>query len=364
MTSTEEKLKERIKELTCLYEVTSIVANANYNDIESSLESIAFCVKKAWRYPEDTSVEIKTGDYQVKTELFSSSSVFQQMPIKVFNKVEGAITVFYPSELYTLADFLPEEALLLQNIGIEIGNVLERKQIKENEQKIQRQIERNDRLSILGEITAGIAHELNTPLANILGYSELLKNRIQNEPALISDLDKIINSAIFSREVVKKLMFFACEMPQQKDEVNIVPVIEEAIELLKPVFAKKEIRHQFDHNNDRIYLKVDTIQLTQVIFNLVLNAIYFSPKQGFIKITLEDYPENIQLGISDEGPGIIADAEKIFDPFYTTKPVGEGSGLGLSVVHGIIKSHQGSITYRKNHPKGTIFVVDFPKSNS
>lgn len=363
MTSIEEKLKERIKELTCLYEVTSIVANANYSDIESSLISISFCVKKAWRYPKEASVEIKTAQFCINTEGFQPSSVFQKKPIKVFNREEGSITVFYPPDRHSVDDFLAEEEQLLQNIGIEIGNVLERKQIKENEQRIQRQIERNDRLTILGEITAGIAHELNTPLANILGYSELLRSRLGSQPEVISDLDKIINSTIFSREVVKKLMFFACEMPQEMKQVNIVPVVKEAIELLKPVFVKNHINYKFHANNEKIDLKVDTIQLTQVVFNLVLNAIYFSPKDGLIEIILDNQAEKVQLRISDEGSGINEEADKIFDPFYTTKPVGEGSGLGLSVVHGIIKSHKGIIKHQPNQPKGTVFIVDFPKLN-
>src|SRR5690606_15480483 len=108
--------------------------------------------------------------------------------------------------------------------------------------------------------------------------------------------------------------------------------------------------------------KADTVQLTQVIFNLVLNAIYFSPKNGLIKIALEERKKKIILTISDEGPGIPAEnLQKIFQPFFTTKTVGDGSGLGLSVVHGIIKGHRGTIDYQPNTPTGAVFIITFPK---
>src|SRR5690606_24240636 len=97
-------------------------------------------------------------------------------------------------------------------------------------------------------------------------------------------------------------------------------------------------------------------------FNLVLNAIYFSPKDGRISLTLEEGRKKITLKIADEGPGIPQEnLQKIFQPFYTTKTVGDGSGLGLSVVHGIIRSHRGSIDYQPNSPQGTIFIINFPK---
>src|SRR5690606_245546 len=127
--------------------------------------------------------------------------------IKVFNKPIGSIQVGYSKLKYNENSFLNEEIQLLNNIALEIGNLFERKQIIESEALAKRQIERADRLGILGEITAGIAHELNTPLANILGYTELLKDQFKDNPSVLNDLDKIIHSAIFSREVVKKLMF-------------------------------------------------------------------------------------------------------------------------------------------------------------
>jgi signal transduction histidine kinase len=361
--TTEEKLKERIKELTCLYEVTSIIVNCDYDQVEDALKAILHCLQKAWLFSDIARVRLNTEQYTIVTADFPEDPVYLESSVKVFNKQVGVLQVAYPKSKYSKDDFLQEEEKLLRNVSLEVGNLLERKQIKDNEILIKRKMERADRLGILGEITAGIAHELNTPLANILGFAELLKTRIKGDTQAFKDLDKIINSAIFSREVVKKLMFFACEMPQQMTLVNINPLIANAVNLMEPSIKNKKIVHELNISAKPIFLRVDTIQLTQVIFNIVLNAIYFSPVKGKIKIDVKETDKKVEIIIADEGPGIDPKiSDEIFEPFYSTKPVGEGSGLGLSVVHGIVKSHKGTIKYRSNKPKGTIFTIDFPKN--
>lgn len=361
MTGTEAKLKERIKELTCLYEVTSIIVNSDYDQLETSIEAIAYCLKRAWQFDNDTEVMLESGKFAVKTEGFQSDMVFIKSDIRVFNQTDGFIKVGYPKDTYRLSDFLEEEETLLENVALAVGNLLERKQVHDSEAAIKRQVERADRLHILGEITAGIAHELNTPLANILGFTELLKERI-TDPEAIRDLEKIVDNAIFSREVVKKLMFFACEMPQQMKSVTLVPVVENVLKLLGPALQSKNIYLTKSFSDESIALRADTVQLTQVLFNLIMNAIYFSPKAGTIDIKIDGHGNMAQIRISDQGAGIDPQNEdKVFEPFFTTRPLGEGSGLGLSVVHGIISSHKGTISHAPNTPKGTIFTVDFPK---
>lgn len=357
----EDKLRERIKELTCLYEVTSIIVNCDYDQIKTSLEAIAYAMEKAWLHVEDTYVTLATTAYTIHTPTPQPKLVSLKLPIKMFNQDAGYIEVGYPASRYSQTDFLEEEEKLLENICLDVGNLLERKQIRDNEIAIKRQMERADRLTILGEITAGIAHELNTPLANILGFAELLQGRIA-DPKAAKDLDKIVDSAIFCREVVKKLMFFTCEMPQHMEMVHLNAIVQNVLNLLAPTFKKENITYSQSFNKKNIKLRADTIQLTQVFFNLIINALYYSPKHGHIEIKIAAIKDRIQIKIADQGSGIEKTIEdKIFEPFFTTKPPGEGSGLGLSVVHGIINSHKGSICHTPNHPKGTIFIVDLPK---
>lgn len=361
MTSAEAKLKERVKELTCLYEVTSIIVNADYDQIDASLEAIVYCLKRAWQFEQVTEVFLKVGEYTVQTDDFKPNMVCLSSKIKVFNKLEGEVMVGYPSEKYSIDDFLIEEQTLLNNVALDVGNLIERKQIRDSEALTRRKMERTDRLHILGEITAGIAHELNTPLANILGFAELLTDKMTDKQS-VRDLEKIMDSAIFSREIVKKLMFFACEMPQEMKRVQLIPIVTSVIKLLAPSLRDKKIKLVTTYENEDLVLQADTVQLTQVLFNLIMNAIYYSPENGIISVKVLDTENHILLEIADQGEGIPKELEdKVFEPFFTTKPIGEGTGLGLSVVHGIITSHKGTIEHEQNTPKGTIFTVNFPK---
>lgn len=362
MSNTKAELKERIKELTCLYEVSSIIVNADVGFLEKTLSAIAFSLKKAFQFEVETEIFITTETLTINTSLIEKDVVFISSEISLFNHVKGKIEAHLKAPKYSTSDFLQEEQLLLDNVALKLGSLLERIEIQNNETSLKRQMERADRLSILGEITAGIAHELNTPLANILGFAELLKDDLDPNSKSSEDLDKIIKNAIFSREVVKKLMFFACEMPQEMKHVNLVPHIKNAINLLDATFRKEHVKYIVKIEEEALWLRVDPIQLTQIIFNLLINAIYFSPVNGLVTIEAQQTKKDIILMISDEGKGFQPeDLNKIFEPFFTTKPIGDGSGLGLSVVHGIVASHKGKISAENNKNKGAIFTVILPK---
>src|SRR5690606_36386828 len=151
-------------------------------------------------------------------------------------------------------------------------------------------------------------------------------------------------------------------MPQEMKPVNLVSIVKDAINLLVPTFNKSAVKYHLTVQEEALILRADTVQLTQIVFNLLINAIYFSPKNGVVNIHVFERNQTIDLKISDEGKGLDDEAlEKVFQPFFTTKPVGEGSGLGLSVVHGIVTSCKGSINVSNNHDKGATFEVILPK---
>ena len=359
MSITEDALKERIKELTCLHDISSILVNVDIEQMQETLIAIAFSLKKGFQFPKQTEIAINTSLSSVKTgTIHDTLNLISE--IQVFNKPNGCITASLNKDK---SSFLKEEKQLLDNVALKISNLLERIEIQQNEISLKRQMEHADRLSILGEITAGISHELNTPLTNILGFAELLKDEFTENNRFKEDLDKIIENAIFSREVVKKLMFFACEMPQKMQQVNLVPKIKNSLALLDASFKKASVKYIVDIEDKELFLRADPIQLTQIIFNLIINAIYFSPENALVTIKAFQTKSHIILKISDEGPGLSKEAlEKVFQPFFTTKPTGDGSGLGLSVVHGIISSHKGFIIAENNKTKGATFTVKLPKS--
>lgn len=355
--STEEKLQERIKELTCLYDISKIISR-NEPCSDAILMEICEISKIAWRFPSESIVELKLNNFYFTTSELPQEAMFQVSQIDLFEKESGFVKVLYPMDERFY--FLDEEQKLLDKIALEISAYVEKNINKEKEKQFQRSVARVDRLSILGEITAGIAHELNTPLGNILGFAELIKE--QNiDKQVAQDISKIINASIYSREIVKKLMFFSCEMPQNMEVVLIKPIVVEALSLLGPNFKKAKVSYNLIFDNPELKAQIDTIQLTQILFNILINSIYVAPENSVI--TLEVYSENnnFYIEIADEGTGIPEEIKsKIFEPFFTTKPIGEGSGLGLSVVHGIIKSHKGDIIAIDNQPKGIIFQVRLP----
>lgn len=357
---TEEKLKERVKELTCLYEISKTISRPNYKENEV-LNKIIKSTKKAWKFSSDAIVEIQLPNKNLSTSEIKENTVFQISTIYISNNNAGYIKVHYPNQ-YSANDFLEEEQKLLDTIAFEIGNYIEKFQNLEKKQILMRTIERRDRLSILGEMTAGIAHELNTPLGNILGYAELIKSS-NTDPEIDLDITTVINSVIYCREIVKKLMFFSCEMPQQLQVQEIKPIVTFALSFLRPNFQEKNIKTELIFKNDIISAKVDSVQLTQIFFNLIINAIYASVKNGIIKIIIDNDEKDLSISVTDQGIGISDTIKKkIFEPFFTTKPINDGSGLGLSVVHGIVKNHNGEITVLDNTPAGTIFTVKIPLS--
>lgn len=359
-TKESDLLKERIKELTCLYEISSL--SAVDKPFQEILQSIVLTIPHAWRFPEDAICEVTLKEFHLWSSEKTAPTIYQECPISIDGTTIGNLKIHYPASTHAIEDFLLEEKKLLKKLSLEIATILERKESKERENEYLQKFRREDRLRILEEITAGIAHELNTPLSNIFGFAQFIIESERNAQTL-SDAQKILNSAIHAREIVKKLMYFSCELPQRFEYTSINKLTEDALRLLEPTFQKSNIRLVFSKDAQETQVQLDTIQITQVLFNLLNNAVQASEKNTTISVAIETVEDQIILCISDEGKGIpTKDLEKIFEPFYSTKEVGEGSGLGLSVVHGIIRQHKGTINVISELGKGTIFTITLPIS--
>lgn len=357
-----DHLNERIKELSCLYGI-SRVASEPVSDLDHTLLRILQIVARAWKYQQESVAEINFHGKSIATGEIPEPSVYQSEIIIADGQHVGVVRVHYPAGKRSSKDFLPEEKQLLGKVASEIAVILERYNRKAREEALKRSAERSDRLGILGEITAGIAHELNTPLGNILGFAQLIQDSDASD-VVMRDAGKIINSAIYAREVVKKLMFFSCEMPQQMEVRELNPLVEEAIQLLKPTLHNAGIDAAFVPDASNPSIQADPIQITQVVFNLMINAIHASPAKSTITIKTESDQRDVRIIIADQGKGIPEDIrDRIFEPFFTSRAVGEGTGLGLSVVHGIVKSHKGTIFFSTAENKGTTFSVILPRKS-
>ena len=350
-------LNERVKELNCLYEISKICQEYN-TPFKATIKKIIEAIPQGWQYPKNLQVYFvfDTKVYGIKPS--TKPNTLASSNIIISGKFRGEIVVYYTEDQKHF--FLEEEQPLLDKIGLEIATFIERLEQKEKEALIAEKMRYNDRLFVLGELTASIAHELNTPLGNVLGYAELLK-KSEIDPVKKGDIQKIITSSINAREIVKKLMYFSCEMPQQFGLININEQIEENIGLLQKQLTDNQVHLTLNLADNIPLVRLDKLQFSQLIFNLVLNAINAMSTNGEIRISTQLNNKNVLLIIEDNGSGMSKEnKERIFQPFFTTKPKGEGTGLGLAVVHGIVQNHKGTINVSSELNKGTQFIITFP----
>ncbi len=353
------KLKERIKELECLYEVSTLISKAS--DFDQVLPTLCEILEKAFQYPDlvQASITLDSKNYGSLDIIDDRNQIRQEILFQ--EEVIGYIRVGFKNTAKRQASFLIEEKKLLTKISQEVSFLFERRKRLEKEDELTQIVNRQERLTVLGEMTAGIAHELNTPLGNVIGFSEFILSNSKDK-VVVDDAKKVKQSALHAREIVKKLMFFSCEIPQNLNSTELRPLVEEALDLLTPLIKEREVEISFRNEAEGKFALIDKIQFIQVIFNLLNNAIQASPTGGKVEVKLSEKNNFITLMIQDFGKGIPAEIQgKIFDPFFTYGKKGQGNGLGLSVVHGIIKKHKGRIQFSSEKNQGTSFVVSIPK---
>ena len=356
--SVSKRLEERVKELTCLYALSKITQQTEL-PLNEQLKKICNHIPKGFLFPDDLIVVLTIDDNPI-CENLQTIQLKHVSPIFVEGRERGNLSVGYPDATNSSNPFyfLAEEEQLLEKINLEITQLIARKEQIEREKVLQEKLHKEDRFNVLVELTAGIAHELNTPLGNILGYAELIKNEVPNK-VVQTDAEKIIRSALNAREIVKKLMYFSCEMPSNFNLIQLNEIITEAIDLLKIQLDEAKFKVTLNLDEKLPLIKGDQLQLTQVFLNLILNAISAATDNPSISITSKSNAENISVSITDKGVGIPADQlGKIFQPFYTTKKT--GTGLGLAVVHGIIQGHKGIIFVDVKKQGETTFTMTFP----
>lgn len=232
------------------------------------------------------------------------------------------------------------------------------------QKKMTERLIRTDRLASLGEMAAGLAHEVNNPLTAVMGFAYLLQQNQNLPPDIKKDIDSIYNEGKRAAEVIKNFLIFARGHKSEKQAVFINDIIEAALRLRLSQMAKENITVELNLAEDLPAVYGDISQLQQVFLNIILNAEYFmyqTNKKGTLRITTAQEEDKVKIAIADDGPGIPQDKlGRIFDPFYTTKQVGEGTGMGLSICHGIVNDHGGVIYADSRQGEWTTFTVELP----
>ncbi len=227
----------------------------------------------------------------------------------------------------------------------------------------QRQIMKSERLATLGQLAAGVAHEINNPLGAILMYSHLSLEEMRAEDGHRKNLEKVVAEATRCKNIVRGLLDFARQSEPNVEESDVNDILRRTLSLLQnqALFQNIRITGAFSPSLPRAMM--DSSQIQQVFTNIILNAAEAMAGEGELIVAsrVAAGGDSIEIEFTDSGCGIPREnLEKIFDPFFTTKEVGRGTGLGLAVSYGIIASHKGTIEVKSEPGKGTTFIVRLP----
>jgi PAS domain S-box-containing protein len=246
-------------------------------------------------------------------------------------------------------------------------------------EKAEEQLLQTQKLESIGTLTGGIAHDFNNILGAIVINSEMALFDLPKGSVLRNNLELILNSSLRGRDLVRQMLLFSRKSGKKQELITLTPLIKETFKLLRSSLPTTiQMKLHLETESDAVY--ADPAQIQQVVMNLCTNASYaMRGTMGSIDISLQatafgsmDAPEQdmepgdyLVLSVKDTGSGMDEETKKrIFEPFFTTKPVGEGTGLGLSVVYGIVKNHKGNITVYSEPGRGSIFRVYLPKADT
>ena len=242
--------------------------------------------------------------------------------------------------------------------------------------RLEEQLRQSQKMEALGTLAGGIAHDFNNILGVILGYAEIIQNSAEPESGLERRVGEISRAGRRARDLVNQILNFSRQGPQERHPMTLVPLVKEALKLLRSsVPANVEIISRMETDRDNVL--ADPTQIHQIMLNLCGNAAHaMGEKGGTLTVTLAEVREDdpflpprelgrperfVRLTVADTGPGVDPEvADRVFDPFFTTKRQGEGTGMGLAMVHGIVKRHDGHLEM-ENHPgEGVAFHVFLP----
>ncbi|HHD64913.1 MAG TPA: hypothetical protein ENK96_11280, partial [Desulfobulbaceae bacterium] len=237
------------------------------------------------------------------------------------------------------------------------------KDITEQKQ-VEQRIQQTEKLFALGQLAAGVAHEINNPLGVILCYTDILKSDLEALSGQhCDDIEVIEKHARSCQHIVSDLLNFARSRKADKSLCGLNPVIEEVVAMVKQQFLKNRITLDLQLAPDLPELLISRDRMRQVFLNLLMNSSHAIKENGTIQIqsVYQNKEQTVAILFKDNGDGIAEDVlTKIFDPFFTTKPQGAGTGLGLSVSYGIIRDHDGDIQAKSKPGVETTFTITLP----
>lgn len=226
----------------------------------------------------------------------------------------------------------------------------------------------SEKMASMGQLAAGIAHEVNNPLGVVLMYAHLLLEQMQSNQPASDDIRMIVEQADRCKKIVSGLLNFARQSRTVRQPVDIHTVIDRSLRLVH--FAPEIATRVAYESDSAMMVEVDADQMVQVLVNLFTNAAAAMPTGGTLTVETSSCGDRLEISVSDTGVGIPpSNRTRVFEPFFTTKQIGKGTGLGLAITYGIIKMHSGDIKVESNAdpvagPTGTRFTVSLPRGSA
>lgn len=320
---------------------------------------------------------IESGDAQslkVKTGYLVKSLVY--VPLKLGSNVIGVLLVdnkvspraFTDNDVYLLQALADYAAIAIHNARLyetvkDFNQELEQR-VQERTRELEKardQLVQSEKLAAIGQLAAGVAHEINNPIGVMLGFSQVLLKRTTEGDPMYKPLSTIEREGLRCKKIVQNLLDFARHNKPNPERIDMNQVIEDALALVEHQTGNAAVRLSKTYSPGLPQVLADANQLQQVFLNILLNAYQAMPDGGELKIVTHRDNDHICVVFTDSGPGISTENLKhIFEPFFTTKEVGKGTGLGLSVSYGIVEQHGGTIQVQSDGKTGTTFTVKMP----
>lgn len=358
-------LGERVKELNCLYSIADIV-NEDYL-LEEILQRTTDLIPLSLEYPELVCSNIIWEGKEFKTENFTKTVWKQAADILVHGKPSGTLEVCYLEERpeKDKGPFIEEERELINSVAKRLGKIIERKLAEERVKKLENIIRSQDKMTSLGRVAAGIAHEIRNPLSGINIYLRTLEKITANHKAheKVTDiLSKLQSASNKIESVIKRVMDFSKPSEPKFTLIDINRPVQEAFNLSSVTLRKSGVQIFIDLSVDIPQCNADPQLIEQVVLNLVTNASEaMQHMDNGKKITISSFRENnaVCIRVCDSGPGVPNDIlNHILDPFYTTK--NDSSGIGLTICNRIVTDHGGSIDISTSEFGGAEFSIRIP----
>ncbi|MEE8471219.1 MAG: ATP-binding protein [Dehalococcoidia bacterium] len=240
----------------------------------------------------------------------------------------------------------------------------EHKRMEEERQRMEQQLQLTGRLAAVGELAAGVAHELNNPLAAVQAYAQLLAARDDLDETVRSDVETIYKEAQRASRITGNLLSFARKHKAERSLISINDALAQSLDLYAYHMKVNNIEVSVDFDPNLPKTMADSHQMQQVFVNIITNAeqaMTEANNEGNLTVKTEKVKDMIQITIADDGPGIQEEnLDRMFDPFFTTKEVGKGTGLGLSICYGIVEGHGGRLYAKSKSSKGATFIIELP----